>query len=141
LKPFRIVATFRKPHVLQRDRVEVVVGQGYESESEPTEGDDLFDDHFGCTLAGLLTVRAPNRAKGAMLGTPTHCLYGGPHISIARYQIPTGGLELVRCDPSRFVKLPGSSIRAIGEDRCPYDVSVALDDTAGFPDTKGFFRI
>ena len=64
----RLVRTAtRHRQVLERDRIEVVVGERDEPEAEPSEIDDFLDNTIDSTLPGLLPIGAPDRTKRAVL--------------------------------------------------------------------------
>ncbi len=122
------------------DGIEVVVGEGDEAEADAAELDDLVDDGLEATLAGGLTVGAPDAAEGAVLGASANGLDGGPHVLFGGHEVPAAGEELAAADAAAVVDVLE---RAIGEDvgdgLAPGDVSVALDDGVCCAELEGLF--
>ena len=124
----RLVGTasrFRK--VIQRDGIEVVVGERNESKTLAPEFDDLPDHRVDGALPGLLTVGPPDRAERAMFRTAAHRLHGRPHVSALGQQVPAGGDEIFAGHSSCVVhgrRRPAIQSR---DDFGPDDVPVAFD--------------
>jgi hypothetical protein len=102
----------REAEVGEGDWVEVVIGEGYEAEADLAEVDDLVDYGLEGSLTGLLAVGAPDAAEGAVLGAAADGLDGGPHVFVARHEVPAGREEFAASDAAAFVDLLG---RGAGE--------------------------
>ena len=76
--------------ILDRDRVEVVIGERDEPEAPPPQVDDLGDDAFDGALPRRLSVGPPDRTERAMLGASTHRLHRRPHVPRPRAEGPIG---------------------------------------------------
>ena len=123
------------------DGVEVVVGEGDEAEADLAEVDDLVDDGLEGALARLLAIGAPDAAEGAVLGAAANGLDGGPHVFVARHEVPAGGEEFAAADAAAVVdRLKGSAGKTIGDDLAPGDVAIAFDYSVGLAAFEGFFR-
>ena len=66
--------------IVERDRIEVVVGERDEAEAAAPQLDDLLDHAIDAALARLLAVGAPHRAERAVLRAAAHRLHRRPHV-------------------------------------------------------------
>jgi hypothetical protein len=107
-------------------RIEVVVGQGNESETNLPQIDDLVDHTVMVSLPGLLAIDPPNAAKRAMLRASTNGLYRGPHVFIRRHQIASRNQELATLNPSVFLDFAQLAGEAIGHGLAPRNIAIAL---------------
>ena len=99
----------------ERDRVEVVVGQRDETESQAAQRHDLLDHHIGGALPRLLAVGAPDRTERAVLGAAANRLHRRPHVTVRRQQVPARGFELLRRHAAAFVDFLRRVARAIAQ--------------------------
>ena len=130
----------RKAEIGEGDGIEVVVGQGDEAKTEAAQSDDFVDDVLEFALARFLTVRAPDAAKRAVLGTAANGLYGGPHIFCRIHEVPARGEEFTAFDAAAFVDFFGSSGDASGDNFGPGEIAVAFDYGVGLAALERFFR-
>src|SRR6202030_124877 len=98
-----VVLLPRQAEVGERDGIEIVVGQGYESETDAAEDNDFVDDGLILPLARFLSVGTPDAAERTVLGTSANGLDGGPHVFLGVDKVPARGQELASFDPSAFV--------------------------------------
>jgi hypothetical protein len=61
-----------------------------------------------------------------MLGATAHRLHRGPHVAVARNQIPACGDEIAGFDLASDVDRLRNSLAAIGQNSCPRQVTVAF---------------
>src|SRR5581483_1842721 len=115
IQPSRVVLLFSQPHIRQRYRIKIVVGECDETESQPPQLNDFIDHNVRRTLPRALPISSPHRAKRAMLGTPAYGLDRCPHVAFSRQQVPTSGEELASFDPSTVIDQRGGSAGAIFE--------------------------
>ena len=127
IEPVRVVLFFSQAEVGEGHGIKIVVGERDEAKSQSPQLDDFLDYNIRGTLAGTLTVGPPNRAKGAMLGTAPNRLHRGPHIALARHQVPARGQERVGFNAAAFVDRQRRSVGAIRQCPGPDHISIALD--------------
>ncbi len=109
-------------------RIEVIVGEGDESESRSPELHDLADDRVHGPLAWLLAVGAPDRTERTMLRTAAHGLNRRPHVSAFGQQIPSRRKKLIPGHAATLVDAGGLAGDAVLHDVLPHEVPVTLDD-------------
>jgi hypothetical protein len=128
VKPRLVGAAARHRQVLERHRVEVVVGERDEAEPAPPQLDDFTDDAVDLALTGLLAVGAPDGAERAVLRASAHGLHRRPHVATLRQQVPPRGDELVARDAAAVVDPLRPAGETIGDHSTPDDVAVPLYD-------------
>src|SRR5439155_21311048 len=139
-QPRGIGSAPRLRQIVERDRIEVVVGERDESKSETAQLDDLADDAIDAALARLLSVGPPHGTERAMLRAAAQRLYRRPHVPPLRKQIPSRRHELIACDAAPFVDRPRLSSQALLDDARPDDVAVAAHDRVRLTVSRGFVR-
>ena len=72
-----------------------------------------------------------------MLRATTNGLYGGPHVALARDQVPARMQKLRGFDPASFVDRLESAMGTVREHLRPHYISVAFDNCVG---TTQFLR-
>ena len=110
----RVALLFGELNIGQGDGIEVIVGQRDEAKPETPQLHDLLDHHVGRALPRLLSVGTPHRTERTMFGATAHRLHGGPHVTIARSEIPARGQKLLSRNASAVVNRLG---RAVAPDR------------------------
>ncbi len=113
--------------ILQRDRVEIVVGQRDEAKSQAPQFDHLTDNGLHVPLAWLLSVRSPHRTKRAMLRAAAHRLDRRPHVAIGRQEIPSCGEKTIGAHTTAFVDVRKVAVPTILEHARPHHVAIPLD--------------
>ena len=141
VEPRAIGAAARHGQILERDGIEVVVGEQDEPEAAPPELDDLLHDIVDAAGSRRLSVRAPDGTEGTVLRAAAHGLHRSPHVSIARQQIPACPHERVASDTSALVLRQRRAARAIGEHRRPDQIPIAADDRVRLAMLPGFVRV
>src|SRR5258708_922316 len=76
-----------------------------------------------------------------MFRATAHGLHGGPHVTIARGEIPTRGQELLSRNSSAVINPLDGASRQIGDHLRPNDVSVPSDYDVSATKFMGLFRI
>ena len=123
-QPRGIGSAPRLRQIVERDRIEVVVGERDESKSETAQLDDLADDAIDAALARLLSVGPPHGTERAMLRAAAQRLYRRPHVPPLRKQIPSRRHELIARDAAPSVDRPRLSSQALAaHDRVRLTVS------------------
>src|SRR5205823_687967 len=139
-QPRGIGSAPRLRQIVERDRLDVVVGERDESKSETAQLDDLADDAIDAALARLLSVGPPHGTERAMLRAAAQRLYRRPHVPPLRKQIPSRRHELIASDAAPFVDRPRLSSQALLDDARPDDVAVAAHDRVRLTVSRGFVR-
>ena len=141
IEPVRVVLLLGQAEVGESHGIKIVVGERDEAKSQSPQLDDFLDYHIRGTLAGTLTVGPPNRAEGAMLGAAPNRLHRGPHVALARHQVPAGGQERVGFNAAAFVDRQRRSLGAIRQYPGPDHISIALDYRVSATQFVGFVGI
>src|SRR5271165_6070672 len=141
LKMSFVFLALRQFEVGQSDGIEIIVGQSDEAEAEASQLHDLFDDGIGRSLARLLSVGAPHRAKRTVLGASANRLHRGPHVALAGNQVPSRGGKLVSIDAAALVDRLWRVAETVLQHSCPDDVAVALHHGMSASEFERFFGI
>src|ERR1035437_583945 len=120
-----------QPQIGQRYRIEVVIGQGDKPETDPPQTNDFVDHTLILALARLLSIGPPHAAKRAMLWASANGLHRGPHILVARHQIPPRGQELATFNPSDLIDTAWLAREANGHDLVPRHIAISLHNGVG----------
>src|SRR6185369_10504288 len=103
--PRDVVLALGEFEVGERNRIEVVVRQQNEPESEATKLRDLFDHGVSAANAWFLPIGAPDGTEGAMLRTSADGLHRSPHITVARHDVPAGLPKFGAADTTGLIDL------------------------------------
>ena len=128
MQPRRVLAPRRLREIRKRDGIEVVVRQRDEAEAATAQIHDFLDDAIDLTLSRLLTIGPPHRTERAVLRAAAYGLHRRPHVPPRGQQIPARRSERLAGDPTRVVDPLRRVVQAVGNDRAPDQVTVALDD-------------
>ena len=128
LQPALVLTPVRRGEIVERHRIEVVVGERDEAEPDAPQGDDLVDDGVHRALPRPLAVGLPDRAERAVLRAAADRLHRRPHVFRARHERPARRLEIAAFNLAAFVDGLRRAARAVGEHRRPYEIAVAPDD-------------
>ena len=120
-----------QPQIGQRHGIKVIVGQGNKPEADAPQFNDFVDHALILPLPGLLPIGPPHAAKRAMLRTSANGLHRGPHILVARHQIPSRGQELAAFNPSALIDTVWLAGEAIGHDLAPRNIAISLHHGVG----------
>src|SRR5262249_36144032 len=128
----------RLREVLERHRIEVVVGKGDESKSETPQLDDLSDNPVHAGLTRLLPIGPPHRTERAVLGAAADRLHRSPHIPPRGQQVPARWNELIRADASALVDGQRPSSETVLHDTAPDDITVTAHNRVCLPMARCF---
>src|SRR6185312_12378166 len=120
-----IILLRRQAEIGEGHRIKVVVGQGYETEAQAAQLHDFLDHSVRGTLPGPLAIRPPDRTKGTMLGTAADGLHRGPHVILARHQVPARGQETATLDATAMTKRLSGAFAAVRPYQRPDQVALA----------------
>ena len=125
-----ILAPRGHPQIVERDGIEVVVGERDEAEAAPPQLHDLVEHAIHLTRPRTLAIGPPDRAERAVLRAAAHRLHRGPHVTSGRQQIPPRqrGTSRLRFDHRRRVaaeRRPRSRASTSGHTRSPSPVTTA----------------
>src|SRR5574340_406848 len=84
--------------------IKVVVGQGYKTEAQAPKLDDFFNHSVRGALPRPLAIRPPDRTKRTMLRTAADGLHRGPHVTLARHQVPARGQKTAALDAAAMIE-------------------------------------
>jgi len=129
-----------QPQVGQRHRIEVVIGQGNKSKTDPPQINDFVDHALILALPGLLPIGPPNAAKRAMLRASANGLHRGPHILIRLHQVPSRGQKLAAFNPTALIDPAWLAREAIGHDLAPRNIAISLHHGVSITAYQGLFR-
>jgi hypothetical protein len=118
----------RHPQILERYRVEIVIGERDEPEPAAPQIHDLLEHAIDVPLPGLLAVRAPHGTERAVLRAPADRLDRRPHVAALGEQIPSARQELVALDAPACVHRRRRAGRAVAKRKGPHAFAVSGDD-------------
>src|SRR5208283_3477788 len=130
-----------EPQIGQRYGIEIIVGEGNKPEAKAAQFNDFVDHALILPLPRLLPIGPPNAAKRAMLWASANGLHRGPHIFIARHQVPSRSRELAAFNPSALIDTARLASQAIGHDFAPRNVTITLHDGVSAPAFQSLFGI
>src|SRR5208337_4949878 len=88
-----------------------------------------------------LSVCAPHRAERTMLGAAADGLHRGPHVTLARHQIPSRRHEVLGFNPATLVQRLEIAIGMISQDHRPGQVAVTFHYSVRAAQIRRFLRI
>jgi hypothetical protein len=92
-----------EPQIGQGHGIEIIVGKRDKPEAETAQFNDFVDHALILPLARLLSIGPPHATERAMLWASANGLHRGPHILVARHQVPSRGQEPAAFNPSALV--------------------------------------
>ena len=127
--------------IVERDGIEIVVGQRDETEPAPAQIDDFADHRVDGPLPRPLAVGLPHRAEGTVLRAAAHGLHRRPHVFAGRNQRPPGRLEITSLDLAAVVHRQRRALDAVLDHLRPHQIAVALDDGVRLAEPHRFVGI